>query len=170
MNASDPETLGRGRFLRLCRRGRWEWVQRLGASGSVTMVAVTPAGGLLLVAQRREALGRVVLELPAGIAGDEGAESLEAAARRELLEETGYRAGSMRHLAQGPSLPGLTDEVQTFFLATDLERVGPGGGEPGEELGVHELPLAGIRGGLEGVGPLVSPLVYAGLYLAAPFL
>ena len=83
------EVLGRGRFLRLVRRRDWEMVERAGVREIVVLVAVTPAGELLLVEQYREPVAATVIELPAGLVGDEPGregEVMEEAARRELLE------------------------------------------------------------------------------------
>src|SRR5262249_28096881 len=97
-------------------------------------------------------------------------EDLEAAARRELLEETGYSAEVWRRLApEGPPSAGVTSEVVTFFHASGLVRTGPGGGDGSEAITLHEGELARLmpwiaertRGGV-----LVDPKVFAGLYLA----
>ncbi len=65
---------------------------------------------------------------------------MEAAARRELLEETGYEAGRMERLFEGVSSAGLSDEKMTFFRATDLRKTDLGGGDASEEIVVHEVP------------------------------
>src|SRR5262245_4821956 len=101
----DPQILGAGRFLRLVDEGGWEYVTRPGVSGVVVLVAVTPAGKLLLVEQRRVPVHGRVIELPAGLVGDDGDrrdEPLATAAHRELIEETGYEASEMVRLASGP--------------------------------------------------------------------
>jgi ADP-ribose pyrophosphatase len=86
-----------------------------------------------LVRQYRVAVGAALLEVPAGgldILDDGSKEAPEAAARRELEEETGLRAGTWRHLASFFSAPGFTEEEMHLFLATDLspaheDRLGP---------------------------------------------
>lgn len=95
---------------------------------------------------------------------------MEAAARRELLEETGYEAERLIELAGGPTTPGLSDETMTFFLATRLRRVGAAVGDGHEEITLHEVPLAGLREWLEkmaAAGKAADVKVYAGLALAA---
>jgi ADP-ribose pyrophosphatase len=135
-------------------------------------VAVTPADRLLLGEQWREAVGARVLELPAGLAGDAGSpanEPLEEAARRELVEETGWDAASMERLTVGPPSAGVTSEIVTFFRARGLSKAGPGGGVEGEAITVHEVPLASIEAfvtGREAGGTLVDPKVWAGLWFA----
>ena len=91
------------------------------------------------------------------------------AARRELLEETGYEARLMRALTCGPPSAGMSSEIVTFLLATGLSRTGRGGGDPTEEIEVHAVPLAEVPAWLEqrsDNGALVDPKVYAGLYFA----
>jgi ADP-ribose pyrophosphatase len=111
-----------------------------------------------------------VIELPAGLAGDvpgEEDEALEAAARRELLEETGYQAKEMVRLFHGPPSAGITSEELTFFLAEGVERVAAGGGDPSEDITVHAVPLDTVADWLEEqarLGKRVDVKVYAGLH------
>lgn len=164
------ETLYQGRYLRLVRRGRWEYAERVNPGGAVAIVAVTPAGELLLVEQHRVPLGHAVIELPAGLVGDEAgaaAESWETAAARELEEETGWRAGRFERLTEGPTTAGLSNETVILARAHDLERVGDGGGDPTEDITVHAVPVAQVRDWLakrERNGLPPDPKVYAGLF------
>src|SRR5687767_5385258 len=132
-----PETLGEGRWERLVREDGWEWCERTNARGVVVIAALTPSGGVLLVEQARRPVGARVLELPAGLAGDEPDrpdEELAEAARRELEEETGWRAASVELVTRGPVSAGLTSEVLSVFVARDLVRVAEGGGVGGERI------------------------------------
>lgn len=164
--------LAETRFLRLIDRGGWYFVERPGLSGVVTLVALTDAGELLLVEQPRAPLRGRTIELPAGLAGDDAhtrGEPLVEAARRELLEETGYAARSIVPLADCPTSAGMTNEIVSFFLCTGLDRVGPGGGVDGEDIQVHRVPLEDVDGFLAGqaaAGKYVAAKVYAGLYFA----
>ena len=166
------EVLAEGKYLRFLSEGGWEYVIRPHSAGVVVIVAVTPARELILVEQHRVAVHATVIELPAGLVGDTSAlrgEGLETAARRELIEETGYEAGRMVELAAGPISVGVSAEVVTFFHAQDLRRVGPGGGDDSEDITVHLIPLAGLRTWLadkQRGGLLVDPKIFAGLYLA----
>jgi ADP-ribose pyrophosphatase len=133
---------------------------------------VTDDGKLVLVEQERPPVGARVIELPAGLAGDarghEG-EELEVAARRELLEETGYSAQVMRRAAAGAASAGMTDEVITLFVATGLEKSGTGEGDGEEDITVHEVALDQVESWLaarEREGRLIDLKVYAGLYFA----
>lgn len=161
-------TLHAGRFLELVAADGWEYVRRRNASAVVGIAAVTPAGGLLLVEQRRIPVGGAVVELPAGLVGDEDAgEDLLAAAARELAEETGWEPAACRVLARGPSSAGLASEVCTLVLATGLRRVGAGGGVAGEAIAVHEVPLPQAPGWLRrraGAGQLIDHKVHAALW------
>src|SRR5580704_13589060 len=94
--SSDPKrTLFEGKHIRMVARGDWEYAERKNVTGIVAIIAVTAEGKLLLVEQYRPPLGKTVIELPAGLAGDiagQEGEAMVTAARRELLEETGYEA------------------------------------------------------------------------------
>jgi ADP-ribose pyrophosphatase len=163
--------LATGRFLQLVRRGRWEYVRRTNATGAVAIVAVTNDHKLLLTEQFRVPVDGPVLELPAGLTGDEpGAadEPLLQAARRELLEETGYHARHLRVLASGPPTAGLADEVVTFVRASGLSRRNAGGGVGHEQIVVHEVPLEHVPAFLRRQsrqGKAIDPKIFAGLYL-----
>jgi ADP-ribose pyrophosphatase len=166
----DFQILAETKYIRLVRRGNWAFAQRPNATAVVGIAAVTQAGKLLLVEQYRAPFDRRVIELPAGIAGDlEGQEreSPETAARRELLEETGYEAGT---LEQGPTLAssaGLTDETSVLFFARGVRKVGDGGGDGSENIQVHEIPLDNIEQWLReaaGCGRLIDSRVYAALH------
>jgi ADP-ribose pyrophosphatase len=166
------EVLHQGRFLRLLRRRGWELVERVNATGVVIVIAITEQGGLVVIEQVRTPVNAAVIELPAGLAGDEpgaSGEELAEAARRELLEETGYEAASIELVTRGPSSAGLTNEVVTVFRARGVRRTGAGGGVEGESITTHEVPLADVPGWLEArqaEGKLVDPKVYAALWFA----
>jgi ADP-ribose pyrophosphatase len=166
----EIEVVAQGRFVRLARRGTWEYAERFGIGGIVAIVALTPERRVVLVEQYRIPVGARVVELPAGLAGDtpeHAGEPLEAAARRELLEETGWAAGSLERLGEGPPSAGLTTERIAFFRARELRREGEGGGDSSEDIEVHEVDLDQIDAWLaerERAGRLVDPKVYAGLY------
>lgn len=177
MTSSSPvregiRLLHEGQFLRLLRDGRWEFVQRVRANGAVFIVAVTDADEIVLVEQFRVPLQKRVIELPAGIMGDEVHfidESPEASGARELEEETGYRPARVEKLMTGPTAPGMTSELLHFVLATGLVRVHEGGGVDGEDITVHVVPLAEVDrwlGQQEQRGLMIEPRVYAGIRFA----
>jgi len=138
------KTLHQGRHLELVEDEGWEFVRRTGVSGVVAICALTDDGKIVLVEQHRKPVGQVVLELPAGLAGDIAGsedEPLVEAAKRELLEETGYEAREWFDLGRGPASAGLTSETIHFFGARGLTRVAEGGGDASEDITVREVPL-----------------------------
>lgn len=140
------EIVWQGRYIAAKRNGPWEYVSRTrGVSAAVIVAQV--AGDVLLVEQYRVPLGCNCLELPAGLVGDDSeGEEVEAAAIRELEEETGYRAERMINLGRFHASPGMSSEGFTLVRAEGLSRVGEGGGVEGEEITVHRVPLGEIAG------------------------
>jgi 8-oxo-dGDP phosphatase len=90
--------------------------------GAVAVLALDNAQQVLLIRQYRHPVGRLLWEIPAGLR-DVSGEPAWATARRELLEEAGYRAGDWRVLADYYSSPGFSTERLRVFLARDLEFV-----------------------------------------------
>ncbi|UNK49102.1 NUDIX hydrolase [Lysobacter sp. S4-A87] len=138
------ETLYEGPWLRMRRRGRWEYVERTHGDGmAVIVIAVTPDDNVLFVEQFRIPLGARTIEMPAGLVGDDHAtDTLEAAARRELIEETGWSAQRVDVLLVGPTSAGMSNERIAFVRARGLSKVGSGGGVDNEDITVHEVPRA----------------------------
>lgn len=135
------ETMWAGRWLDMKRRGRWEYVSRAGNIHAAVILAVED-GHVLLVEQYRVPLGRNCIELPAGLVGDETAgEDPVEAARRELEEETGWRAAVMEPVGEFWSSPGMASEGFTLMRASSLRQMGPGGGVEGEGITVHRVAL-----------------------------
>ena len=95
--------------------------------GAVAMIPLLDLNTILLERQFRYPLERHILEIPAGKL--EVGEEPVLAARRELLEETGYVAGSMDLLASLWTTPGFCDELLHIFVARDLRYEG----HPGED-------------------------------------
>jgi ADP-ribose pyrophosphatase len=167
-----PETLFETRWLGLYRIGRWDFVRRPQADACVGVLAITPGAEIVLVEQFRIPVQRRVIELPAGIVGDEEefiGESLAETARRELLEETGYRAATVKLLISSPTSAGMTSEFMHLFQAEGLTREHDGGGVAGEDIQVHHVPVAGLREWLaarEAAGMVIDFKIHAALWLA----
>lgn len=164
------EKMCSGEHLTMIRQGRWEYVTRNTNRPAVGIVAITDGGDVVLVEQPRPPVGHSVVEIPAGLAGDiVGAEdeALLEAAKRELLEETGYVATQWIELAQSYSSPGLSDESVHLYLAEGLEKVAEGGGDEHEEITIHEVPLASVAGWLDEHEYSMDLKSFAGLYLAS---
>lgn len=139
--------------------------------GAVAILAVDDADRVLLVRQWRLAAGQALLEIPAGtldVADDGSVEDPDLAARRELEEETGMRAGSWRLLARFYTAPGFTSELMHLYLATDLRvadghRLGP---DEDEHLLLERMPwqdalAAADRGEIVDAKSLVGLLWFA---------
>jgi ADP-ribose pyrophosphatase len=98
--------------------GEWECIRH---PGGALAVPVTPEGKLVLVKQYRFAVQGRLLEFPAGTV--EPNEDPETTIKREIEEETGYRAHTWRNLGEFFLAPGYSDEIIYAFLATDLEKL-----------------------------------------------
>ena len=90
---------------------------------AVVVLPITSDNKVVMVSQFRPATGGQLLEVPAG--KSEPSEDLECAARRELEEETGYKAGKMHFLGDAYATPGISTEKYFFYAATDLEKGTP---------------------------------------------
>lgn len=149
---AHEETVWEGRFLEMKKRGRWEYVGRVGGIEAAVIIAIdqSPFGDardrhVLLVEQYRVPLGRACLELPAGLIGDETeGESAEVSAARELEEETGYRPARCTSLGTFYASPGMVSECFTLVRAEGLTRVSDGGGTADENITVHRVPLTAV--------------------------
>ncbi|MGN6622068.1 MAG: NUDIX hydrolase [Sphingomonas sp.] len=139
------ETVWSGKYLTAKKRGTWEYVSRAGGIRAAVILAID-AGEVILVEQFRVPLGRACLELPAGLVGDvDAGESVELSARRELEEETGYRADRIEDLGDFYSSPGMASESFTLVRASGLTKVGDGGGDGDENIIVHRVPIGEIE-------------------------
>jgi ADP-ribose pyrophosphatase len=158
----DSRVLHRGRYLTF----RIDTIERadgtrserdiVGHPGAVAIVAIDPDDQVLLVRQYRTATQGILLEIPAGTLDTDpetgATEKPDLAARRELEEETGYRAGSWQRLASFWTAPGFASELMHLYLATDLrpahpdERLGP---DEDEHLRLERMPLADAIGAVE---------------------
>lgn len=106
--------------------------------GAVAIVGLTRERRVLLLRQSHHPIARTLLGLPAGTL--EPGETLAACARRELEEETGYRAGTLTQLASYYTSPGYTSERLTIFRADDCVPTG-GRIDPDELITVVPVPL-----------------------------
>ena len=171
MNERHPKKiLCQGQYVALAARGRWEFSERRKVSGIVAMIAITDDEELVLVEQYRPPVDRSVIELPAGLVGDlpgSEDEGLEVAAKRELIEETGYDPGKLEYLFTGVPSAGMTNEELTFYLATELRKVGDGGGDETEDITVHKVPVSEVHAWLQEQskrGAAIDAKIYSGLY------
>ncbi len=169
MQEQDPIVYN-GRYLRMRNHEGWEYAERTNPQGAVIVIAATPDDKVLMVEQYRKPIKANTLEFPAGLIGDDPGnsdEAVERAARRELIEETGWSAGHIVPLMHGPSSAGMSNEIQHFVRAFDLSKIGDGGGVGGENITVHEIPIGQIANYVAEHAQrdyLIDPKVYAGIY------
>ena len=171
--AEESKEIYRGKFLTYRKTSaNWEYVTRSKAKGVVAILAITDDKQVVLTEQYRPPVGRNVIELPAGLAGDiplQEEEPLVTAAKRELKEETGYEAKNWTILSEGTSSAGLTDEFVTMFYATGLTRMTQGGGVGGEKIKVHFVHQADVTKWCrdrQSEGKYVDFKIFAALHLA----
>jgi ADP-ribose pyrophosphatase len=144
----EKKTLLEGKFLRFMLityidahgvERQWESFERVNCKGIVVIVPVTDDREVILTKQFRPPTNAYVIEFPAGL-NDKG-DTLEEAAKRELLEETGYSAGELIFLTEGPMSSGASGEIMTAYLARNLEYKGIGERDDGEDIELIQVPL-----------------------------
>lgn len=134
---------------------------------TVAVIAVNDSNELLLIKQFRIPAKQNLLEIPAG-SMDHGEESPDDCARRELAEETGYRAKKLTRLFAGYLLPGYCNEFMYFFLAQDLvyEPL-----TPDEDEFIEVIPVSFARAGeLLKSGAIIDAKTALGIVLAGNYL
>ncbi len=120
----SSETIFEGRVFKLIRKvvrlpdGKTSIRDLIVHPGAAAMIPVDDKGNILMVRQFRKAAGREMIELPAGTL-DPG-ESVRTCVQRELQEEIGYKAKSLRHLVSYFPAAGYTTEVIQIFVAKGL--------------------------------------------------
>ncbi len=133
----------------------------LSAPNWVNVIPLLADGRVLLVRQWRFGIGAPTLEIPGGMVEDEPE---EAAAARELLEETGYVAASWRRLGEVEPNPAFLTNRCATWLATELTRVEEPRGDGEEEIAVETAALAELPE-LVASGAIRHALVIAAFYL-----
>lgn len=134
---SEPEVLLEARRFRVVRMkrtladGRLHTHEVVMHPGAVVILPMVTADQVCLIRNYRMAVGETLWELPAGTL--DRAEDPQATAHRELIEETGYRAGHVEKLREFFMSPGILNERMHLFLATDLH-AGDMALEAGEEI------------------------------------
>ena len=166
---NPPQTLLESRIFRV---ERIQTVGRSGATldrdvirhpGAVAIVPVLDDGQLCLIRNVRPTVGKTLIEIPAGTL--EVGEDPAKCAYRELIEETGYRAATIRPLIELYTSPGIMDERMYVFVATDLTP-GEMALEDGEEIDVFTAPLEEVlamirRGEVEDGKTVAAVMLYA---------
>ncbi|MCC7119054.1 MAG: NUDIX hydrolase [Anaerolineales bacterium] len=134
--------------------------------GSVILLPIDQNGNLLFVRQYRHAAGMDMLELPAGTR--EGDEPFEECAAREIREETGMAAGTLKRIGSFYLAPGYSTEYMGVFLATDLTH-NPLQADDDEFLSVEKIPVQEALQMAER-GELPDAKTLAALLIAKPYL
>jgi ADP-ribose pyrophosphatase len=142
----DKRILFEGKFLSLWGRdfidkgGKsqiWEYVEK---ADVISVLPITDDGKAVLVKNYRVPLEGYVIEPPAGLTDKDG-ESYEEAIKRELLEETGYRASKLYALPPYPYRSGTSGNMIYGFIATGLTKITDVVGDDTEDISVMEVPL-----------------------------
>ncbi len=129
-----PKVEWEGKYIRIVTRGGWEYVERCSGVSAVVILA-EHEGRIILIEQSRVPLGgRICLELPAGLVGDEDDKGVEETAIKELEEETGFTAGRIERLGEYFSSPGMVAEGFHLVRAHDVH---PCGSPVEEGIEVH---------------------------------
>ena len=146
---APAEVMWQGKYIQTLKRGRWEYVSRVGDVRAVVILAEYE-GKMILVDQPRIAVGGRCLELPAGLVGDEdpGA-TVEGTAVKELEEETGFTARHVERLGDFHASPGMLSESFTLVRAHGITRIGEGGGTEHEDIRVHLVARGEIAAFIE---------------------
>ena len=110
----------------------------------VNTLAITKDGKFVFVSQYRPGLKRNDYELCAGVS-EKSDRNMEAVARRELLEETGFGGGRWREYMVISANPSTTDNLTHCFLAEDVESVGKVHQDATEDVRIHLLTLDEVR-------------------------
>jgi ADP-ribose pyrophosphatase len=167
------DVLAEGKYLRLLDANGWEFAQRINITGIVGMLAYTRQDEVVLVEQFRPPLASRVIEIPAGLVGDLSEnrdEPMLEAARRELLEETGYQADTWDLLGESVAVSaGTTSETISLYRATDLRKVHDGGGDDSEDIDVHVVALERLQEWLDRQKRRGDVLIDVKVYLVPTF-
>lgn len=170
MNLDDlppAETMCEGKFVRLLRRGHWEFASRSRDIKAVVVLAEYE-GKVILIDQPRVGPDCRCVELPAGLVGDNDPNATpESTAINELEEETGFTAARVERLGEFYASPGMLSESFTLVRAHGVRRIGEGGGDDNEDINVHLVARQDIPNFLEqkraeGFGIDVKLLIFLG--------
>ena len=112
---------------------------------------------LILVEKLCLKVGENILQMPSALAED--GEQLESTAERALFDSTGYRAEKMVFLSQGAILPGVGNQIMTFFLAVNATQ------DEAKPTNLYRVPIIHIGPWVSKKGTMVAPTLWAGLYL-----
>jgi len=168
--SAKVKILHEGKFIRFVRKGEWEYFQRNNCSDIVIIVATTKNDEVVFVEQFRPPVNKLVIEFPAGLVNDlndKRRETILTAAKRELLEETGFQAKGIKKILVGPVSAGSSADLVTMVRALNAVKVADGGGDEFENIKIHVIALSKVDRWLKQMaqkGRLIEPKIYTGLY------
>lgn len=181
MKVTGKNTMWEGRFIKTSvityedKKGeerQWEAVERTNCDGIVIIIPITEERDVILIRQFRAVHDKYVVELPAGLI--ESGEEILAAARRELIEETGYSSDTMEPLTKGVMSTGIDTDEWHVILARGVKKAStmvrnshpP---DESEDIEVVTFPLDTVyeqMEGLRGEGNEIDLRIYGLLELA----
>lgn len=150
MEITRRETVYEGKYLRMVNKTTvtvqkqeviWETIERTNIFDNrvVVVVALTGDNEFVMERQWRAAIESFVIQFPAGLM-DIANESSEEAARRELLEETGYLAYKLVPILSAPTNPVLSPTIAHYYFAPDVEYTGGVNRDTGEVMEIINVP------------------------------
>lgn len=175
MEIIRDEVVFDGKFIRTIRRffrnrngseGVWEMIERKTFGSGVCIIAVTPENNVILERGYRIPLKNFVIEMPAGLMDIAGESELEAA-KRELMEETGYTSNSWKFLIKGPFNSGLVTDQTSLFIAKNVKKTAKPNFDDAENIELIEVPASNLYKFLESQK---NDLVDVKLFSIIPFL
>ena len=144
-----PEVMWAGKYVRVLKRGKWEYASRTNNINAVVILAEYE-GKVILIDQPRVPPDCRCIELPAGLVGDEDPNATaESTAVKELEEETGFTAERVERVGDFYASPGMLSESFTLVRAHNVRRIGDGGGDENEDIHVHLVDRADIANFIE---------------------
>jgi ADP-ribose pyrophosphatase len=146
--------------------GKTTWFDIVIHPGAVTMIPIDSQGRILFVRQYRHAVGKELIELPAGTLNP--GEDPETCALREVREETGMSASQLEKIGEFYLVPGYSTEYMYLYLASNLS-VDPLPGDEDEFITVEAIPLDDVTE-MVNKGVIQDAKSLAALLLAEPFL
>ncbi|MBI4119737.1 MAG: NUDIX hydrolase [Parcubacteria group bacterium] len=158
------EVIYDGRFIQTIRRHfldlkgnpkTWEMVSRKTYGRIVAIAALTPERELILEKIYRVPLQDYTLELPAGLMDREGEPEVETI-RRELLEETGYKAEDIKLLYAGPFNSGMLNDEMAVYFGLNAKFVQEPRFEDSEDIEVVKVPVKNLIDYLEEKGKIMK--------------
>jgi ADP-ribose pyrophosphatase len=144
-----PEVMWAGKYVRVLKRGKWEFASRTNNINAVVILAEYD-GKVILIDQPRVPPDCRCVESPAGLVGDQDPDAtIESTAIKELEEETGFTAERVERLGEFYSSPGMLSEGFTLVRAHGVRQIGEGGGDENEDINVHLVPRTEIPNFIE---------------------